>query len=400
MGQAKRMMEEIEDRGWSGCDRHVCPDCVLDAALKQVMREEATSATCDYCGHSTPGTELAAPVDVLLDAVVQGLRSEYEDPVQGVAWDSREGGWQGAKVHDTDALLLDLEITEDGDLLADLSSAIQVEQWCQRDPYAAAPHEALIWGWQGFREHVTHRVRFMFLDEVDSEAPLGGGEIAARDMPAAVRTAIAHGQCAMLLAAGTTFWRARPFEVDDVPRTAKQMGSPPDHLAKVNRMTPAGISAFYGASSRDGALAEVRAYAGNVELAVAQFVTAHELLVIDLRSAPAVPSLFDADRRRLRAAHRFLREFAADVALPARPDDGQHLDYVPTQVVAEYLRYRFRHEHAPVRGVLWRSSLDPSVDDCVLFVDNDGCAEATRSWTDGHHLGLVPGTLEIVPPTP
>jgi hypothetical protein len=165
VGQAKRMMEEIEDRGWSGCDQHVCPDCVLDDRLKHLIREQATAATCDYCGRSTQGTGLAAPVDVLLDAVVQGLRSEYEDPVQGVTWDSREGGWQGAKVHDTDELLMDLDITEDGDLFVDLCRAIQVEQWCQRDPYAAAPHEALIWGWKGFREHVTHRVRFMFLDD-------------------------------------------------------------------------------------------------------------------------------------------------------------------------------------------------------------------------------------------
>jgi hypothetical protein len=399
MGMAKRHMEEVEARGWADCDQHVCPACVVDDDLKVVVQAAAEVDTCDYCGESTPDTPLAASVNVLLDAVVQGLRTEYDDPVQGVAWDSREGGWQGVVPQDTDDLLQELEVCDYGDLLLDLTNAIQIEEWCARDPYGAAPHEALIWGWSGFKQHVKHRVRYMFLDKVQEPQWLGGGEIAPADMPAAVRVAVEDGGLARELPAGTAFWRCRPFDPAEPPSTAKEMGSPPDHLARVNRMTPAGVSAFYGASTKVGALAEVRAYAGDVELAIAQFVTAHDMVIIDLRQSPPVPSLFNAERRHLRPALRFLREFTADVRKPAHPDDKQHLEYVPTQVVAEYLRYRLGDERGPVLGVLWRSSVDDGVDDCVLFVDNDGCSEATADWADDNTLllGMVPGSLEIVP---
>lgn len=399
MGLAKRYMEEVEARGWSDCDKFVCPDCVLDDDLKLVIVGAADAEACDYCGESSPDLALAAPMSVLLDAVVQGLYAEYDDPVQGVGWNSREGGWMGVVPQDTDDLLQELEVCDYNDVLVDLVDAIAVQEWCVRDPYGAEPHEALIWGWEGFKQHVTHRVRYMFLDRVQEPQYLGAGEIAPADMPAAVHAAVEDGGLAQVIPAGTEYWRCRPFEPTDPPTRSKEMGAPPGDIAKVNRMTPAGVSAFYGASTREGALAEVRAYAGGVELALAKFVTARDMVIIDLREPPTVPSLFNAERRHLRPALRFLREFIADVRKPARPEDRQHLEYVPTQVVTEYLRYRFDDERGPVLGVLWKSSMDEAVDDCVLFVDNDGCGDATGDWADDEALllGLVPGSLEIVP---
>jgi HEPN/RES N-terminal domain 1/RES domain len=172
------------------------------------------------------------PVDVVLELLVSGLLYENEDPVHQVAWSSADGGWQMPWV-DTEDLLIDYDITDDDALRQDLVNAITIEQWVQRDPYAAAPHE---------------------------------------------------------------------------------------------------------------------------------------------------------------------RDFTADVAKPAHPDDHQHLEYVPTQVVAEYLRFRYRHEHQPIMGVLWRSSVDADAEDCVLFVDNRGCVEAQPGWTENPDawLGMLPSSLEFV----
>jgi hypothetical protein len=128
------------------------------------------------------------------------------------------------------------------------------------------------------------------------------------------------------------------------------------------------------------------------------FVTARDMLVIDLVDLSAVPSAFDEPRRHLRPAIRLLREFAADVAVPAQPDDREHLEYVPTQVVTEYLKHRYEHPDGPVMGVLWRSSLDPDVTCCVLVVDEDGCTSVGPGWEANpkHWLGLVPGSVEQV----
>ncbi len=395
MGMTKRYLEDWEARGWSpAADKYVCPDCLLDHVLAQAVRDAAQADTCDYCRQSTPDQSLAAPVDVVLELVVPGLHSENEDPIEQVAW---EGGFT-IDPTDTRDLLQEYEVTENGDLIDDIAEAIATTHWVDKDPYAAAPHEALLWGWRGFREHVKHRSRYMFLDPTDATAPGGNGEIAIDQMPAALRAAIDAGGLARLLQAGTTYHRARPGPYDPAnpPSTAGELGSPPDANARNNRMTPAGISAFYGASTREGALAEVRAYSDSPQLSIGAFVTARDMLVIDLVDLPAVPSAFDEPRRHVRPAILFLREFATDVAVPAQPDDREHLEYVPTQVVAEYLKHRYEHPDGPVMGVLWRSSLNPDVIDCVLFVDNDGCTSVGPGWEANpkHWLALVPGSVE------
>ncbi len=117
---------------------------------------------------------------------------------------------------------------------------------------------------------------------------------------------------------------------------------------------------------------------------------------------PDVPSLFDPKQRHRRPDLLFLRGFAADVRRLARPDDKEHLDYVPTQVVAEYLRQLFQDANGnQALGVLRRSAMDPTVKNCVLFADNDGCVEQEAEWTGEATawLGLVPGSLQRGPLT-
>lgn len=398
VGFAKRLLEEQWERGWSSIDRNVCAGCMADSALGTAVTEALEFNACDYCGRSDDDELIAAPVDVVLEAVVQGLRTEYEDPLEEVAWSSADGGFQ-MPVFDTWELLQDHEVTEDVELLADLAGSIE-QQWCQFNVYAPAPHEALRWGWQGFRDHVTHRARYTyFLPTPDAADLRGHGEIPPEDMPDALLRAVQAGGLARSLPAGARWVRARVHDADQSPGSAKELGSPPASVAKTNRMSAAGISAFYGASSEDGAIAEVAGYASPSSYAtLATWETAHALPVIDLVRLPPVPSLFDPAQRHLRSAIRFLREFAADVAQPARPDDRQNLDYVPTQIVAEYLHRLLPHPDGQVMGVLWRSSKDASVTDCVLFVDDSGCVEQGLDWNldPKAGLGLVSGSRRRV----
>ena len=86
-----------------------------------------------------------------------------------------------------------------------------------------------------------------------------------------------------------------------------------------------------------------------------------------------------------------------DVARGAQPDEHEHLEYVPTQVVAEYLRRRFAHPDGPVMGVLWRSRLDRSVINCVLFIDNVGCTNVREEGDRRPQLlELLDGSTEII----
>lgn len=50
MGLVKSDWMEAQERGWCVIDKHVCTRCVGDTALKEVLKSQARSGRCDYCG--------------------------------------------------------------------------------------------------------------------------------------------------------------------------------------------------------------------------------------------------------------------------------------------------------------------------------------------------------------
>lgn len=386
MGLTKRYMEEVEARGWNDVGTTICSRCVVDPALVAAVRDHGGDDPCDYCEESPIAPEASAPFEVVLELVVDGLKFEYEDPVEQMAWDE---GYVGT-VYDTCDLLYDLGVTERTDVHDALHDAIVTAQWCQRDPYAATPSEALTWGWQAFRDFVKHRRRFTFLTTDHSTAD-GAGMLPMDAMPSAVAAAVEEGGLIKDLPAEAEWWRVRVHEPGENYSSAADLGTPPDSVAKDNRMSPKGIGVFYGASSKEGARAEVAGYAKPTQVGtVGRFVTTTPLAVVDLRELPEVPSLFDAGRRHLRPYTQFLRDFVQDVTKVADPSDKQNLEYVPTQVVAETFRYDI-----PVDGVLWRSSKDRSVTSCVLFIPSTEVADQGKATTETR-LVLDPTSVELI----
>jgi RES domain/HEPN/RES N-terminal domain 1 len=261
---------------------------------------------------------------------------------------------------ETPDLLWEHEVTEDDKLLYDIAGTVNLELWCRKDPYAAADAEALRWGWAAFRKYVQHNRRYTFLTRDDSTAD-GAGAIPMHGIPAAVAEAVDD--------TGTTWWRARVHNPGESYIAAKDIGTPADKYARDNRMSPKGIGAFYDASTLVGARAEVAGYAAApAEATIGAFTQLTDLALVDLRDLPDVPSLFDANRRHLRGMLIFMRDFITDVTKVADPSDTANLEYIPTQVIAEHLRYDL-----PADGICWRSTKDRDVTVCVLFLRNARC---------------------------
>jgi hypothetical protein len=108
-----------------------------------------------------------------------------------------------------------------------------------------------------------------------------------------------------------------------------------------NRMSPPGVVMTYVAEDEATALAETvptDESAGRQRYAVGTFATTKDILVLDLSAVPDVPSLFDLGAAPKRSAIRFLHHFVAELAKPIARSDRAHVDYIPTQVLTEYLR--------------------------------------------------------------
>lgn len=135
-------------------------------------------------------------------------------------------------------------------------------------------------------------------------------------------------------------------------------------------MNPAGISMFYGALDVDTAAAEV--YDGERYAAVAAFESFRPLDVVDLSDLPSASVFNPADAQRVHFVG-FLRGFAREVSRPIVRDDTVHVEYTPTQVFTEYLRFKVPLPDAPVDGIIFPSSRLPGGRNIVLFIGHDAC---------------------------
>ncbi|MGO8849847.1 MAG: RES family NAD+ phosphorylase [Mycobacterium sp.] len=188
-------------------------------------------------------------------------------------------------------------------------------------------------------------------------------------------------------------------------RFGDKLGPAPIDKAGANRMSPAGISMFYGATDIDTAVAEIGAHSSHSWAVVGEFKAAEELRVVDLSNLPDLPSIFDTDEKAIERYDgvAFLHRFVKDLTLPIVLDGREHIDYVPTQVLTEYLRYSFP---APLHGLQFPSA-QGSGHNVVLFFGPGSCAEqgnvGEHTWlvlTAGvvGHLGGDPGDCGGRPP--
>lgn len=129
---------------------------------------------------------------------------------------------------------------------------------------------------------------------------------------------------------------------------------------------------FYGSADIDTVVAEIGAHSTQRYAIVGAFETTRELTLLNLADLPPVPSLYhDAGRGLHYYDLKFLHSFAVDLGKPITLDGREHIEYVPTQVVTEYLRYIPEYT---VDGILFRSAQNNGVN-CVLFSDSNGCVD-------------------------
>jgi len=322
----------------------ICLNCVKDVYLREIARDESLRITCSYCGGSGPGLELvqlAAIVEDPLQAnaahgeVVSEWDSEFDRPVDRQMGDELEWFLQEECGIDADpatdlAVILEDRDPEDprkgGEPFFD-----REQTFCRGDVYPV-DHE---YSWQEFSYRIRHERRFFDdwarrqLAEILGEP----GSEEAKELP--------------ILEVGPEHeiewvWRARRAESEEAALQitrypARNLGPPPPEKAVPGRMNPAGIPVFYGALSRETALAEVRPWVGGL-VVVGQFGSTRPLRLLDLTKLGdrAAGSLFQSGYGARAERLQFLRGFHQLIARPVQPHD-ELLDYIPTQAVAEYV---------------------------------------------------------------
>lgn len=134
-------------------------------------------------------------------------------------------------------------------------------------------------------------------------------------------------------------WSRQGDELHTILKTPdRELGPPPHEISGANRMSARGISVFYGASSVDTAISEIRPPVGSM-VVCARFSIIRPLRLLNLsalENVKATGSVFDPDTTRRGQQADFLAHLRHRMVQPVLPGE-EEFSYIPTQVIAEYL---------------------------------------------------------------
>ncbi len=375
MGFTKAHMMEYEDKGYSEPpEKFVCSNHFEDSALVNFIEENSEDGICSYCKLRYQNGKVL-PLEILVDFIHEGISYFYGDPNdEAVGWDSSEGGWIGAEVFDSYELLTDeisLEIDNDK-LFDDIHGCFTDSQWCQIDPYGLTESEELISDWNNFSNLLKHKIRYVFFRTKKFD-----DDNYSKKAHAILEEVCRHIDKLNLikeLKTDSHFFRARQHENENDIKSISDIASPPDRFARMsNRMSPVGVSMFYGAFDRITAIKETRNEKNEKEkfISVAQLTNINDLQIIDLTKLPPIPSIFDKENRKYYYSTIFLSAFVYELSKEIKRDGKEHIEYVPTQVVTEFIRYVFPEiSNYKIDGLIYPSSKTKKGKCCVLFFDH------------------------------
>jgi hypothetical protein len=391
MGLSERQWEEAESNGFVSLYKQVCSDCFGDDKyLINVVDRRGSRGLCNYCGKKN---KRVVDYDVIAKTITSMIRHDYSRAIDELPYDteSEDGFLEGCAMNSFE-LFESLDLGIDSDLEEDIRSNFDDDLWCESDWAGLDPDEYLIHSWRTFCDEIKYRTRFFFLNVIEP----GYQGLPITHIWDVVKETITESGLFSKLPAGTSIHRARLAENGEDFSRAAELGPPPREKAVASRMSPAGIAHFYGAFDAVTAAAETLPRNSHAaRMCFGEWQTTKTLTVIDFTTLPDFPSRYDFDRRRERDRLSFLNSFIRAIANPIEKDGREHIDYVPNQIVSEYLRTVVRSDDGlSVDGIIFPSSRN--LGKCLtLFFDKESCADSGKE-TEETVIVLKKSSVKLV----
>jgi len=384
--------------------KFVCGKCLEDDGLRRFAEENRRPGICAYCTTSGVTTDVVA-----LDDVIREMRryisrqwfrpTEDEDALPANIDDFL------TKWRDSIWLFKEIEFSvSNAKLMADFEQAFESDQWCRKRLPMTSPSTKWADSWQDFKDCVMYHRRYTFWGaDIGQKQKPGRPRADASGILYEIRTLLNKSHLVRAVNPGTLVWRAAVLSENETPKVPERFTSPPPKLAtQPSRMSPAGIPMFYGADEFETACRElVNPYSawlegkGKVSMAV-QFRTVRRLNILDLTVIPARRSFFMSAEGNDQFMMDFLREFAEDLSIPIKKDHRLHIDYVPTQVFTEFVRFMMKGpKGVPINGIRYSSSRTGRP--CwVIFANHIECLRQPEKQLAGRRMKKRQQLLDYV----
>jgi len=318
-------------------NKYICHGCVGDLYISnEIKKNGSTEERCSYC-HSRKKT---VPLSELVEPMHRVFRLFYRARHDA---DLYPGYSLGSPAEDI--IAEDLEV--EGDIPEDIHAALQEEYNNYYGGGGDAYNEDYVYKrtdftsgsletkWDEVKSSLQSKARF-FNNHVKSFFEKIFNELEN------LRTV--EGKNAVTCIDSTTaIFRARKFDSYEKIEEALQhperhFGPPPTPQATSGRMNAQGIPVFYGATTPDIAIAEVRPAVGSY-VVVAKFMPLKPLRILEMSALDKLVqvsgSLFDPNMEEKLSTASFLRKLSHKLTLPVSGNADN--EYLITQAVAEFL---------------------------------------------------------------
>ena len=350
-------------------DSRLCHRCVGEKTLKSTIKKIGTMADCSFCRKRVKTISLDQAAEIF-DKVFDQNFVRTEDEPTGMEYTmSKESDYQWERSGEDIVELLqevghiEPEVAESirqllEDKHFDFDEAAMGEEgdfapdsrYTDRKVESDEFHSE----WRSFEESLKTKSRYFSKRATLTLLTLFNG----------IHRSTTAGNRPVILTAGpetsiTSLFRARVFQDEEklvraLERPDQEIGPPPPAAAVAGRMNARGISTFYGATDREVALSEVRPFVGS-RVVTAKFDLLRPISLLDLEALSEVSasgSLFDDNHRYQMAKANFLQSLSQKMTAPVLPD-AEIFEYLPTQVIAEYLASQVKPE---LDGILYPSA--------------------------------------------
>ncbi len=390
MGGVKSEWMEAESRGYKLPDeKYVCASHFDDTYLKEYIKEFSSLGVCDYCGKSKLVVDLRDFVEYIASKVTKhftsldngdlplasGFFDDDDDVIPGL---QRAGCFvvpSSAEIFEsTKELLFDLDLVSDNDdLNNDIEDCFMWDDWIQVSPFVLTKRQELSFMWETFSRMVKHEQRFTFFKRKEFTKKSLSEDNGLMDILSELGGNITKYKLCKIVNKEEILYRCRFIDEDEIVDTFEKITSAPDNIAKQSRMSPAGISMFYGAFDKDTAILESSPQGDGLGTCiVGKFAVKKNLRLLDLTNLPIQSFWSPHDWQEVAFLHSFNRE----ITKPIDRNDSIHIEYIPSQVFTEYLRYIYKtSERLNIDGIIYGSSLSRKGKNIVLFYNQESSKE-------------------------
>lgn len=356
-------------------EKYICRDCVEDDYLKRIMNE---AECCSYCGVDSDN---CIALHDLAELVEQAFSEHYcptasePDGLQLIMLKDPECDYDWEREGELVETIIQYEAGVEPEVAEDLRKILdsgrsfdeyfEESEFDDNIQYEKRTQDGGHWHqiWRELQHELKTKTRFFskralevfraVFNNISSQATKDGRPIFKTLSP------------------GFGLYRARVFQDDELLEKALQAPArllgPPSMNASGGRMNAFGISVFYGSTSPEVALAEVRPPVGS-KVAIAKFVLRREVVVLDLTALKHVEetgSIFDPSFLPRIERAEFLKTFCDKIVAPVMPN-FEVSDYLITQATADFLA---SSEELKLDGIIYPSvqTTGPDAINIVLF---------------------------------